>query len=263
MHKIYNFDKDVKDDEANFKKELNYDPYLPRQFFRWAICGATGSGKTNFLLHTLIGDENTFKFDRIWLYVADPTEDKYEVLKERLDGVAQQAVSTMAKLGHRIPKPEILKVISDLENMPKLTKELKDEQLSKILIIDDWNGCKKTDMWLDSYIKKCRKFHVNIVYLAQNYYQIPTTIRQNMDYISIYEIPDKRQMINLAQTYSLGIDKDEFLKKYKLATSRPYMPLTIDVSPYTRINRPDYMFRSGLLPLTEMSKKDDEKPADK
>jgi len=259
MKSIYNFDKDVKDDESNFKKELNYSKYLPQQFFRWAICGATGSGKTNFLLHTLIGNEDTFKFDRIWFYVADPTEDKYEVLKSRLDEVANQAVQTMLKMGHRIPKPDIYKVFTSIDEIPKLTKEIKDEKLSKILIIDDYNGDKKTDAWLDSYIKKCRKFHVNIVYLAQNYYQIPTTIRQNMDYISIYEIPDMRQMRNLAQTYSLGVNKDKFMEIYKKATSRPYMPLTIDVSPKTRIHNPELMWRSGLLPISEMEKNEGNK----
>ena len=145
MKSIYNFDKDVKDDESNFKKELNYSKYLPQQFFRWAICGVTGSGKTNFLLHTLIGNEDTFKFDRIWFYVADPTEDKYEVLKSRLDEVANQAVQTMLKMGHRIPKPDIYKVFTSIDEIPKLTKEIKDEKLSKIMIIDDYNGDKKTD----------------------------------------------------------------------------------------------------------------------
>ena len=255
MESIYNFSKDVKQDDREFKKELNYSKYLPHQFFRWLITAPTGFGKTNLLLHTLIGDEETFKFDRVWLCVRDPTEDLYEHLIEKLNMIATQAVSEMAKLGHRIPKPEVVKIFDKIDDIPKLTPELKKERLSIMLIVDDYNGDKKMDAFLNAYIKRCRKWGVNLIYLAQNFYEVPSTLRQNFDYISLFEIPDERSKRELAQTYSLGITKEEFGAKYKLATSRPYMPLTIDLTPATKIHNPDFMWRSGFKPLTEMDAK--------
>ena len=64
-----NYDKSV---EIN--NNLNW-PYIPDQPYRILITGVLGSGKTNVLLNLYSQD-----IDKIYLYVKDPFELKYQLL---------------------------------------------------------------------------------------------------------------------------------------------------------------------------------------
>ena len=52
-------------------------PYYPDYPNRILIIGSSGSGKTNVLLHLI---NNQPEIDKIYLYVKDPYEAKYQCL---------------------------------------------------------------------------------------------------------------------------------------------------------------------------------------
>ena len=67
-----NYDKSV---------EINHNPnwpYIPNHPYRFLITGGSGSGTTNVLLN-LIKDQRP-DIDKIYLYVKDPFESKYQLL---------------------------------------------------------------------------------------------------------------------------------------------------------------------------------------
>ena len=52
-------------------------PYIPDRLYRILITGGSGSRKTNALLNLI---NNQPDFDKIYLYVKDPYEVKYQYL---------------------------------------------------------------------------------------------------------------------------------------------------------------------------------------
>ena len=67
------------DDYSNENKTENYLNwlYIPNQPYRILIIGGSGSGKTNTLLNLI---NNQPDIDKIYLYVKDPYEAKYQFL---------------------------------------------------------------------------------------------------------------------------------------------------------------------------------------
>ena len=69
----------------NQSVEINHNPnwsYIPDHPYRILIIGGSGSGKTNVLLN-LIKNQRP-DIDKIYLYVNDPFESKYQsLIKER------------------------------------------------------------------------------------------------------------------------------------------------------------------------------------
>ena len=58
-------------------------PYIPDHPYRILIIGGSGSGKTNLLLNLI---ENQPDIDKIYLYVKDPYESKYQYFINKREG---------------------------------------------------------------------------------------------------------------------------------------------------------------------------------
>ena len=61
--------------------EINHNPdwpYIPDHSYRILIVGGSGSGKTNFLLNLIKHQRSNI--DKIYLYVKDRFESKYQLL---------------------------------------------------------------------------------------------------------------------------------------------------------------------------------------
>ena len=67
------------------KKEYNFNwPYIPDHSYRILIIGGSGTGKTNALLNLI---NNQPDIDKIYLYVKDPYENKYQYLINERENV--------------------------------------------------------------------------------------------------------------------------------------------------------------------------------
>ena len=71
---MINFDDYVNESKTEYNKN---QPYTPDHPYRILIIGGSGSGKTNLLLNLI---ENQPDIDKIYLYVKDPYESKYQYL---------------------------------------------------------------------------------------------------------------------------------------------------------------------------------------
>ena len=70
---IPNYDKI----ETTYNFKQLYD-YMPDRCFRMLICGKTGCGKTNTVLHMLI--KSLIYYDKIFLYSKTLEQEKYSLL---------------------------------------------------------------------------------------------------------------------------------------------------------------------------------------
>ena len=71
------------DNYVNGNKTKHW-PYIPDRPYRILIIGGSGSGKTNLLLNLI---QNQPDIDKIYLYIKDPFESKYQHLINKREGI--------------------------------------------------------------------------------------------------------------------------------------------------------------------------------
>ena len=78
--KIPNYDSDLVADKTKHKSLLGSD-------FRMPICGSSGCGKTNTLMHII--KEPLYYYDQIIIYTPNKDQDKLVTLKNKFAQVSQ------------------------------------------------------------------------------------------------------------------------------------------------------------------------------
>ena len=91
------------------KKEHNLNwPYIPDHSYKILIIGGSGTGKTNALLNLI---HNQQGIDKIYLYVKDPFEDKYQYLINKRESVG---------LKHFNDPKAFIEYSNDMDNVYKI-----------------------------------------------------------------------------------------------------------------------------------------------
>ena len=192
--------------------------------FRMLIIGASGSGKTNVLLHLI---NNLHPIDKIYLYAKDIQEPKYEYLINK----GEQAG------------------IKNLDD-PKAFIEYSDDMDD---VLDDINNCNKNrdkkvlivfdDMIADIEYNKnfkriikelfyrARKINVSIVFITQSYFRALKDARLNSTHYILMKIGNKKQLKRIAEEKSGHLGNKDFLKMCNYCTREPYSFMTIDTRP--------------------------------
>ena len=119
---MINFDEYT--NENTIKHNPNW-PYIPDHSYRMLIIGGSGSGKTNALLNLI---QYQPYIDKIYLYVKDPYEAKYQFLISKTERVGINCLNN--------PKA----FIEYFNNMDKVYKNIDKHNLDKekmILIVFD------------------------------------------------------------------------------------------------------------------------------
>ena len=119
---MINFDEYT--NENTIKHNPNW-PYIPDHPYRMLIIGGSGSGKTNALLNLIQYQPH---IDKIYLYVKDPYEAKYQFLISKTERVGINCLNN--------PKA----FIEYFNNMDKVYKNIDKHNLDKekmILIVFD------------------------------------------------------------------------------------------------------------------------------
>ena len=89
---MINFDEVVNDTPITHNENWPYVPDFP---YRILIVGGSGSGKTNALLNLISRQED---IDKIYLYVKDPYEPKYQFLINKRQAVGKNIVTIVMLL---------------------------------------------------------------------------------------------------------------------------------------------------------------------
>ena len=210
--------KDMLDTAENPNKHL-HNLNLP---FRMVIVAPSGSGKSNFLVNLIYlfccGNKGTF--ETICIITRNKDEPLYNYL-------VKQCESIIIKEG--------------IENLPQLDKF--DKKTNHLVCFDDLQLLKNQEPIMNYYIR-ARKKNCSVIYLAQNYYQIPKVVRCNCSYLVILKLSGARDAKMILSELGLGLDKEELFKIYEYATFEKFSPLVVDMEADKH-----QRFRKGLLEI--------------
>ena len=106
------------------KHDKNW-PYIPDHPYRILIIGGSGSGKTNLLLNLI---ENQPDIDKIYLYVKDPYEAKYQYLINERESVG---------INHFNDPKAFIEYSNDMNDVYKNIDDYIPDKENKILIVFD------------------------------------------------------------------------------------------------------------------------------
>ena len=193
--------------------------------YRMLIFGPSGSGETNALLN-LIQQDNNNLIDKIYLYVKDFSESKYQFL------ITKRENAGVKKLNDPSAFIEYSNTMDDLYNNiddynPKRKK--KNLVVFDDMIADTMNN-KRFEAIIKELFLRYRKLNISLVFITQYYFSVRTEVRLNSTHYLTMKIHSKRELQQIALNHSADIDYKDFLKIYIDCTKEPYSFLAIDTT---------------------------------
>ena len=200
----------------NNKKQNEKWPYIPDHPYRTIIIGGSGSGKTNTLIN-LINEQKDI--DKIYLYVRDLSETKYEYLiKKRKDIGIKHLNNPNAFIECSNTMGDVYQNIDDY-NLNRKRKILIffDDMIADIM------KNKKFQVIIKELFIRCRKLNISLVFITQSYFSVPKDVRLISTYYLIMKINNRKEQQNIAINHSADIDYKDFIRE-------PFNFLTIDTT---------------------------------
>ena len=198
-------------------------PYIPDRPYRIVIIGGSGSGKTNTLLNLM---NNHPDIDKIYLYVKDPYEDKYQFLINKKESIGLKYFND--------PKA-FIEYSNDMRDVYKNINDYNQDKENEILIVlDDMiadmiNNKKLNSIVTDLFIRG-RKLNISLVFITQSYFKVPNDVRLNTTHFFIMKIPNKKELRQIVINHSSDINTKDFIKIYNKCIDKPYSFLVNDTT---------------------------------
>ena len=192
-------------------------PYIPDHPYRIFIIGGSGSGKTNTLLNLT---ENQPDIDKIYSYVKDLYEPKYQYIINKRESVG---------INHLNDPKAFIDYSNKMIKILMITIPIKK---LKLIVFDDMiadmtHNKKLNSIVTESFIRR-RKLNMSLVFIMQSYFKVSKDVRLNTTHFFIMNIPNKRELQQIAINHSSNIDFKDFVRIYKKCTDEPYSFLVND-----------------------------------
>ena len=198
MVKIPNYDTHV-----NEKPKRKLNDFLDEEY-RMLVVGASGSGKTNTVMHMLRAP--LVYYDKIYLYTPNPHQDKIQDLEKVMDGISQ-------KVGYDVLEIKDPDDIMDTSEYPEGNR--------KVVIFDDLvNAPQSVQSKIANHFTDGRHHQISPIYLTQSYYDTPQKLRLNCSHMILYTPPTKNHC-NL-------IGKENMIDPRLFETLGPYEFIFLD-----------------------------------
>ena len=123
-----------------------------------------------------------------------------------------------------------------MQDVYKNIEECNPGKEHKILIvffdymIADMINNKKLNSIVTKLFIRGRKLNISLIFITQSYFKVPKDVRLNSTYFFIMKIPHKRQLQQIALSYSSDINFKYFMKIYKKCTGELYSFLGNDAT---------------------------------
>ena len=175
--------------------------FFPKNIF-CVIAGATGSGKTNLMVH-LLKKEKLLNYSDIYVYSSTLYQPAYEYLKEyyeNLEKFIKCKTNQCVKIAHFFDADE------EILNPSKL-----DKNKNHIMIFDDVMLEDQTK--IKDYFCRGRHTNVNVFYLCQSLHKIAKhCIRENANIFILFKQDDK----TLKYFHETHISGDMDFREFKI-----------------------------------------------
>ena len=198
MVKLPNYDT-----HTNEKSKRRLNDFLDEEY-RMLVAGASGSGKTNTVMHMLRAP--LVYYDKIYLYTPNPHQDKIRDLKRVMDSISQ-------KVGYDVLEIKDEGEIMDTGEYPEGNR--------KVVIFDDLvNAPNTVQSKIANHFTDGRHHQISPIYLTQSYYDTPQKLRLNCSHMILYTPPTKNHC-NL-------IGKENMIDPRLFETLGPYEFIFLD-----------------------------------
>ena len=97
-------------------------------------------------------------------------------------------------------------------------------------MIGDIMTNKKFQAIIKELFIRCRKLNISLVFFTRSYFFVPKDVRLSSEHYFIMKINNKRELQNIAISYSADIGYQDFMKIYRECTKKPFHLLTIDIT---------------------------------
>ena len=186
--------------------------YSRSSIHRILIIGGSGSRKANALLNLI---NNQPDIDKIYLYVKDPYEAKYQFLINKRKSTG---------LKHFNDPKAFIEHSNDMQDVYKNIEQYNIGKKRKILIafddmIADVINNEKLNPVVTGLLIRGRKLNISIVFITQSYFKVSKDVRLNSTHFFIMKISNKTELQQIALNHSSDIDFKDFMKickKYKV-----------------------------------------------
>lgn len=198
MINFYDNIKSVKTLNPNFKK------HKLELFFRGLICCGSGGGKSNLVMNLLYLLNKTLHRIIICTKAEEPL---YTYLTDKIKNI---------EIYYNGEIPEF--------------DNLRNSKEQGLVIFDDL-CLDKNQLKIEEMYIRGRKLNWNMVYISQNFYSTPKTIRGNCNLVWLGRGMNSRDLNMILSEFALGnIDKKELLSLYNDLTKEPMSFMMIDLN---------------------------------
>lgn len=256
---IINFDKYFPEYVKSHHKNINAKNGAFLHPSNIIICGPTGCGKTNWLLNCLLHAHYRMTYSKVILLCPTLNEPSYQFLQkfyEEKKILAENHARTIER--KPVSFPDIFVHVSSVDEIPDGDlRNLVDNELQNLLIVDDFVTDKKINKAVEDFCKINRKINTSLIYLSQSWFAIPKFIRMqvNNGYACLFGVPSMKECTLYAQEFSVGgLDAKGFKDLFKKVSRKKHVPLVIDF--LTRDSH--WMFRAGFEPIGPESEEEEE-----
>ena len=122
-----------------------------------------------------------------------------------------------------------------MQDVYKTDKEYNIDKERKILrffddIIADMINHKKLNSIVTDLFVRGRKLNISLVFITKSYFKVPKNVRLNSTHFSIMNIPNKKEIQQIALNQSSDISSKDFSKICKKCTAERYSFLVDDAT---------------------------------
>ena len=191
------------------KPDKNFNKHLVSPESMILLIGPTGSGKSNWILEFLDRKVNAF-FDIIIFSGSFTDEPMYNYLKSKIKD---------------------LQLIDDLDLMPTLDDLKEIDRKERLLIFDDSINLPRNKMdEIKKVFMSARKKGFTVIFVSQKFTTIPIFIREQVNYIILFKIPDDDAVKIILRRYKMDFkNQDELLNRYRQITNIKGQFITFDL----------------------------------
>ena len=195
-----------------------HGPMFPKTIF-CVVAGATGSGKTNLIVH-LLTTPNLLDYSDVYIYAPTLYQDSYEYLKDYYNPI-EKKFKELFKISVKVVHfYESFEEIKDPKNL--------DSTQSHIMIFDDVMN--EDQSVIKDYFCRGRHNNVNVFYLCQSLHKIQKhCIRENANVFILFHQDDKTLKYFHETHISGDMDFKEFKELCCKAWSKKYGFIVINL----------------------------------
>jgi hypothetical protein len=199
-------------------KYRNKNPLAPQWPFRALFIAPSGGGKTTVVVNMIM---RYLEFDRIYIYVKDLEEPKYQVLIAFFTAMQEKL-----REANDDPDEQIIWYSDDAADLVPL-EEL-DPSKQNLIIFDDQVTDKHANEAIADYFVRSRKRNASLIYQTQSLFNVPKLLRLNCNYVMLFSVGNRREMRTIADTYATSITFPTFMELYAQCIAKPYGFMMLD-----------------------------------